>query len=124
MQANRTYENSDITARLSSDLPAWRYEAGQLRRTYATHGFKSSVMVANAVAHVAEAAWHHPDITISFGKVEVAIESHDVGGITDRDFELAAKIEQVVMWQPGEEGGALTGTPGNEAIAKYIKYNA
>jgi 4a-hydroxytetrahydrobiopterin dehydratase len=124
MQAKSTYEESDITARLSKDLPAWRYEGGQLRRTYGTHGFKASVMVANAVAHLAEAAWHHPDIVISFGKVEVAIESHDAGGITDRDFELAAKVEQVIMWQPGKEGGALTGTPENESLAKYIKYNA
>ncbi len=123
MQAKATYEESEITARLSADLPDWRYEGGQLRRTYKTHGFKASVMVANAVAHLAEAAWHHPDITISFGKVDVAIESHDAGGITDRDFELASKVEQVVMWQPGKEGGALSGTPDNEALARYIKYD-
>ena len=123
MQAKATYEESQITARLSTDLPEWRYEGGQLRRSYKTYGFKSSVMVANAVAHLAEAAWHHPDITISFGKVEVAIESHDAGGITDRDFELASKVEQFVMWQPGKEGGALTGTPENESLARYIKYD-
>jgi len=124
MQTNSVYEESDITARLNKDLPAWRYERGQLRRTYRTHGFKASVMVANAVAHLAEAAWHHPDITVSFGKVDVALESHDAGGITDRDFELASKIEQVIMWQPGKEGGALTGTPDNEALARYVKYDA
>jgi len=123
MQAKATYDDGDIAARLNKDLRNWRHEGGQLRRTYATHGFKAAVMVANAVAHLAEAAWHHPDIAISFGKVEVAIESHDAGGITDRDFELAAKIEQVIMWQPGKEGGALTGTPENESIAKYIKYD-
>lgn len=124
MQSKGVYEDSDITARLGRDLPYWRFEGGQLRRTYRTHGFKASVLVANAVAHLAEAAWHHPDITLSFGRVEVAIESHDVGGITDRDFELAAKIEQVVAWQPGKEGGALTGTPEGESLAKYIKYDA
>lgn len=124
MQAKGTYQESDITARLSKALPHWRYEGGQLRRTYRAHGFKGAVMVANAVAHLAEAAWHHPDITISFGRVEVAIESHDVGGITDRDFELADKIEQLIMWQPGKEGGALTGTPDNEPIARYVKYDA
>ncbi|MFP4538106.1 MAG: 4a-hydroxytetrahydrobiopterin dehydratase [Dichotomicrobium sp.] len=124
MQSKGVYEEGDITARLRQDLPNWRYEVGQLRRTYRTHGFKASVLVANAVAHLAEAAWHHPDITISFGRVEVAIESHDVGGITDRDFELAGKIEQVVAWQPSKEGGALTGTPAGESLAKYIKYDA
>jgi len=124
MQSKNVYDESEISQRISRDLPGWRYQGGQLRRSYRTHGFKASVMVANAVAHIAEAAWHHPDITISFGQVSVAIESHDVGGITERDFELAGKIESVVMWQPGKEGGALTGTPDNEPLARYIKYEA
>ncbi len=123
MQAKSVYAEADITERLSRDLPAWRYESGQLRRTYKTHGFKAAVLAANAVAHLAEAAWHHPDIAISFGQVDVALESHDAGGITDRDFELAMKIEQTLAWQPGKEGGALTGTPADEPIAKYIKYD-
>lgn len=124
MQAKTIYDDSEITTRLSDALPAWRYEGGQLRRTYRTHGFKAAVMVANAVAHLAEVAWHHPDIKISFGQVEVALESHDAGGITDRDFDLAAKIEQMIMWQPGKEGGALSGTPEGEALARYLKYDA
>jgi 4a-hydroxytetrahydrobiopterin dehydratase len=123
MQAKSVYAEADITERLSRDLPAWRYEGGQLRRAYKTHGFKAAVMAANAVAHLAEAAWHHPDIAISFGKVEVALESHDAGGITDRDFELATKIEQMVAWQPANEGGALTGTPADEPLAAYIKHD-
>ncbi len=122
MQAQNVHAEAAITARLSRDLPAWRHEGGQLRRTYRVHGFKAAMMVANAVAHLAEAAWHHPDIAISFGKVEVALESHDAGGITDRDFELAAKIEQVVGWQPSVEGGALSGTPEGEPLAAYIKH--
>jgi len=124
MQAKNVYDESEITKRLSEALPAWRYEGGQLQRTYRTHGFKAAVLVANAVAHLAEVAWHHPDIKISFGQVEVALESHDAGGITDRDFELAAKIEQMIMWQPGKEGGALSGTPDGEALARYLKYDA
>jgi len=124
MQAKNVYDESEITKRLNEALPAWRYEGGQLRRTYRTHGFKAAVLVANAVAHLAEVAWHHPDIKISFGQVEVALESHDAGGITDRDFELAAKIEQMIMWQPGKEGGALSGTPDGEALARYLKYDA
>jgi len=124
MQAKNIYDESEITKRLSEALPAWRYEGGQLQRTYRTHGFKAAVLVANAVAHLAEVAWHHPDIKISFGQVEVALESHDAGGITDRDFELAAKIEQMIMWQPGKEGGALSGTPEGEALARYLKYDA
>jgi pterin-4a-carbinolamine dehydratase len=48
MQAKSVYAEADITERLSRDLPAWRYEGGQLRRTYKTHGFKAAVMAANA----------------------------------------------------------------------------
>ena len=68
-------------------------------------------MVINTVGHLAEAAWHHPDITASYAWVEVRLMNHAAKGITDKDFELAKKIEEVVEWQPGKEGGALEGTP-------------
>ena len=58
-------------------------------------------MVINAVGHLAEAAWHHPDLTASYAWVEVRLMTHDHKGITDKDFELAKKIEEVVQWQPG-----------------------
>ena len=61
-------------------------------------------MVINAVGHLAEAAWHHPDITASYAWVEVRLQNHAAKGITDKDFELANKIEDVVHWQPGKEG--------------------
>ena len=50
-------------------------------------------MVTNAIGHLAEAAWHHPDILATFPRVEVRLKNHDAGGITDKDFELAKKIE-------------------------------
>jgi 4a-hydroxytetrahydrobiopterin dehydratase len=63
-------------------------------------------MVVNAVGHLAEAAWHHPDITASYAWVEVRLMTHSAKGITDKDFELAKKIEDVVHWQPAaREGG-------------------
>ena len=68
-------------------------------------------MVINTVGHLAEAAWHHPDITASYAWVEVRLQNHAAKGITDKDFELAKKIEDVVHWQPGKDGGALEGTP-------------
>lgn len=51
------------------------------------------------------------------------LQNHAAKGITDKDFELARKIEEVVQWQPAKEGGALEGTPKDDASA-YIKYDA
>jgi len=75
------------------------------------------------VGHLAEAAWHHPDLTVSYAFVIVKLCTHDAKGITAKDFELAQKIEQVIAWQPAEEEGALTGTPNDDARFKYIKYD-
>ena len=80
-------------------------------------------MVINTVGHLAEAAWHHPDITASYAWVEVRLMNHAAKGITDKDFDLAKKIEDVVHWQPGKEGGALEGTPAEDMRFAYIKYD-
>ena len=80
-------------------------------------------MVINAVGHLAEAAWHHPDITASYAWVEVRLQNHSAKGITDKDFELAKKIEEVIQWQPGKEGGALEGTPAGDQRFAYVKYD-
>jgi 4a-hydroxytetrahydrobiopterin dehydratase len=118
-----TFTPEEIAARLSAELPRWRYEDGWIRRTYKTASWKGTLMVINAVGHLAEAAWHHPDLTASYAWVEVRLMSHDAKGITERDFALAKKIEEVVMWQPDlEEGGALEGTPQGDLRFAYVKY--
>lgn len=76
----------------------------------------------NTVGHLAEAAFHHPDLTVSYAFVIVKLVNHAAKGITNKDFELAHKIEEVIMWQPGNEGGALEGTPDDPRF-KYIKYD-
>ena len=80
-------------------------------------------MVVNAVGQLAEAAWHHPDIAASYASVEVRLQNHAAKGITDKDFELAKKIEDVIQWQPAREGGALEGTPQNDERFAYVKYD-
>jgi 4a-hydroxytetrahydrobiopterin dehydratase len=50
------------------------------------------------------------------------MQNHAAKGITDKDFELAKKIEEVIMWQPGTEGGALEGTPSADQRFAYIDY--
>lgn len=117
-----TYADEEVEARLKEELPHWYLENGWIRRKYKTSGWKSTLMVVNAVGHLAEAAFHHPDLTVSYAFVIVKLVNHAAKGITNKDFELAHKIEEVIMWQPGKEGGALEGTPDDPRF-KYIKYN-
>ncbi len=118
-----TYEVDEIEQRLKDELPNWYYEDGWIRRRYKTSGWKGTLMVINTVGHLAEAAWHHPDLTASYAFVIVKLVNHAAKGVTDKDFELAKKIEEVVMWQPGvEEDSALEGTPDDQRF-KYIKYS-
>ena len=75
-------------------------------------------MVVNTVGHLSEAIFHHPDLTVSYAFVIVKLMNPMAKGITTKDFELAHKIEEVIMWQPGKDEGALTGTP-NDPRFKY-----
>jgi len=120
---DRTYSDAEVKERLQRALPHWYLEGGWIRRKYRTHGWKGTLMVINTVGHLAESAWHHPDITASYAWVEVRLQNHAAKGITDKDFELAKKIEDVVHWQPGKEGGSLEGTPEADQRFAYIKYD-
>jgi len=119
----RVYSAEEAAERLKRELPHWYFEDGWIRRRYKTSSWKGTLMVINAVGHLAEAAWHHPDITASYAWVEVRLMNHAAKGITDKDFELAKKIEDVVAWQPGLAGGALEGTPQDDLRFAYIKYD-
>ncbi|MBX2824325.1 MAG: 4a-hydroxytetrahydrobiopterin dehydratase [Gammaproteobacteria bacterium] len=118
----RVYSDDEVVARLSAELPLWYLENGWIRRKYRTSGWKGTLMVINTVGHLAEAAWHHPDISASYAFVIVKLVNHAAKGITDKDFELAKKIEETVHWQPAREGGALVGTP-QDARFRYLKYD-
>lgn len=118
-----TYGEDEVKARLAEELPHWYYEDGWIRRKYKTSGWKGTLMVINTVGHLAEAAFHHPDLTASYAFVIVKLMNHAAKGVTNKDFELARKIEDVVMWQPAKEAGsALEGTPDDPRF-KYLKYD-
>ena len=123
MTAQKVYTEEEVNAKLAETLPNWFLENGWIRRKFKTSGWKATLMVVNTVGHLAEAAWHHPDLTVSYAFVIVKLCTHEAKGITDKDFELASKIEQVISWQPALEGGVLTGTPNDDARFKYIKYD-
>jgi 4a-hydroxytetrahydrobiopterin dehydratase len=104
-----TYDEAQITEKLA-DLPGWYYEDGWIRRYYKTDGWTVTLMLVNAIGYLAEAAFHHPDLSVTWARVGVKLSTHSAGGITDKDFALARKIEDIVLWRP-ETGGALEGNP-------------
>lgn len=118
----KIYSDQEIEHHLKGELPHWYLEKGWIRRKYKTSGWKGTLMVVNTVGHLSEAAFHHPDLAVSYGFVIVKLMNHAAKGITDKDFELAHKIEEVVMWQPANENGSLVGTPDDPRF-KYIKYD-
>lgn len=117
------YDEAAINQRLQAELPHWRYENGWIRRKYRTSGWKSTLMVVTTIGHLAEAAWHHPDLAVSYAFVEVKLVTHSAKGITEKDFALARKIEEVVQWDAAaSSGGVLPGTP-DEPRFRYLKHD-
>ncbi len=115
------YSETEIEQRLKTQLPHWYYENGWIRRKIKTSGWKASLMVVNTVGHLAEAAWHHPDLTVSYAFVIVKLVTHSAKGITEKDFALAKKIEDVIMWDVvADSQGVFEGTPDDPRF-KYIK---
>ncbi|MGF1481273.1 MAG: 4a-hydroxytetrahydrobiopterin dehydratase [Cyanophyceae cyanobacterium] len=76
-------------------LPNWTIANHQLRRTYQFQDFVEAMAFVNRLVEPAESAGHHPDITISYNRVAISLTTHDVGGITQKDFDLAQVIARV-----------------------------
>ena len=98
----------------------WSFDGKWIRKTYKTHSWKSTLMVVNAIGHLAELAWHHPDLVVSYAFVEVKLMNRAKKGITQLDFDLAKKIDEFILWNPVEEGLSLEGTPDDPRFA-YVK---
>jgi 4a-hydroxytetrahydrobiopterin dehydratase len=74
-------------------LPGWQLTADGIQKRFALASFMSVIGLVNRVAEAAEAANHHPDILIKYDQVTFTLITHDAGGLTQRDFDLAARIE-------------------------------
>lgn len=110
-QKHHVYTDDEVKAQIASrGLEGWYLEDGWLRRKYTTAGWQTTLLLTNSIGFLCEAAWHHADLAITWGKVWVKLKTHDHGGITDKDFELARKIEDSVLWKPSP-GCALEGNP-------------
>src|SRR5215510_11456195 len=105
-----TYDSQQIAERLTS-LPGWYFEDGWIRRVYKTDGWPTTLMLVNAIGYVAEAAYHHPDLSVTWGRVTVKLMTHSAGGVTDKDFLVARRIEDAALWRPDATSALGTGTP-------------
>ncbi len=85
---------AEITSRLKS-VPEWKIESGELTRTFKHADFREALAFVNRIGDLAEAAGHHPDIDIRYNKVRLGLVTHDQGGLTEKDFDLAAQIDGI-----------------------------
>ena len=76
-------------------LDGWSQTGNEIRRTFVLPGFPAALMFASAVGQLAERADHHPDILISYRKVTLTLSTHSAGGLTEKDFSLAAQINAI-----------------------------
>jgi len=86
-------------AKLLDQLPGWRVEDAeghrQLVKEFRTRDFVSAVEFVDRITLIAEAEGHHPDLLVSWGRVRVQLWTHDAGGLSEKDFALAARIDSV-----------------------------
>lgn len=76
-----------------TSVPEWRRTGAVIRRTFVFKDFVVAMKFVSTVARLAERAWHHPDIDIRWNKVTLALSTHDVGGLTEKDFTLATQFD-------------------------------
>jgi len=92
MPSNRTALAEAELHALLLDLPAWALADGKLVREWKFKDFVAAIAFVNRVAALAEQAQHHPDIDIRYNRVQLALVSHDAGGITARDARMARQL--------------------------------
>lgn len=80
---------------LLQQVEGWKREGDKIRKTFQFKKFTDSIAFVNKMADVAEAEGHHPNFTVNFREVEVSIWTHAIDGLSENDFILAAKIDQV-----------------------------
>jgi 4a-hydroxytetrahydrobiopterin dehydratase len=89
-----TYSPEEAASSLGA-LPGWKIENGELTRTFIFKDFAAALAFVNRVGEHAEKAGHHPDIDIRYDRVRLNLVTHDAGGLTAKDFDLAAIADQL-----------------------------
>ncbi len=80
-----------------AQLPGWTIESGELVRTFEFKDFVAALRFVNQVGELAEEAGHHPDIDIRYNRVRLSLVTHDAGGLTEKDFDLAAQAQNLAQ---------------------------
>ncbi len=80
-----------------AQLPGWQIESGELVRTFEFKDFVAALKFVNTVGELAEKAGHHPDIDIRYNRVRLALITHSAGGLTEKDFDLAAQVQRLAL---------------------------
>ncbi len=91
-QATVKMNEKQVAAGLE-EHPAWVEVNGEIQRTFEFDDFLASMRFVNRVADYAEKVQHHPDILVRYNKVTLSVSTHDAGGITHKDFDLATKAD-------------------------------
>ena len=78
-------------------LPQWQRNGAVITRRFVFKDFPAAMKFVNAIAEIAEAAQHHPDIDIRWNKVTLALTTHDAGGLTEKDFALAKQCDALAL---------------------------
>lgn len=87
--------NQEIKSKVKN-LKGWALKEGEIKKTFEFGNFLESIEFVNKIAPIAEKENHHPDIEINYNKVTVSLSTHDEGGVTEKDFILAEKIEDLL----------------------------
>jgi 4a-hydroxytetrahydrobiopterin dehydratase len=86
--------DNEIEARLS-ELEGWHRDGAAILKDFELEDFVGSVEFVKKLVEPAEEMGHHPDLTLSWNKVQVSLSTHSAGGLTENDFELAKRIDQL-----------------------------
>jgi 4a-hydroxytetrahydrobiopterin dehydratase len=89
-------EENQIAPALAT-VPQWQRQGDVIARTFQFKDFPAAMKFTNAVAALAEQAWHHPDIDIRWNKVTLTLTTHDASGLTQKDFDLARQFDQLSL---------------------------
>ncbi len=92
---NQRLTEVEVTQKLQN-LPGWEQQGKTLVYTHTFNNFIESVNFVNCLVEPAETLGHHPDLSISYNKVTINLTTHDAFGLTDLDFQLADKINQII----------------------------
>ena len=101
MSNTKVMNDSEVQEHLTK-LPGWKYQDKAIQKQFEFSNFLESVAFVNKVAPLAEELGHHPDLQIQYSKVTVTLTTHDSGGVTQKDLELAKKIETMERKELGE----------------------